>query len=394
MPKSNRFFQSACPESSANSPAPLHRVSSHMLSRLISESSAEIIKESKSRLGRGAQGDVYLIKVKLPGEEQRWCVLKSMSDVSQAKETAINLALTEGDESSIDHNIVKIISNFKDELNEYALFPLCDTTLDRQIKTLERLQESNPESFQIIIIRLMLDLLKAVDYMHRNHVVHRDIKPENIGFHLGHWCLFDLGCSTKKDSIEPLKGTFYFSHPAGMVENSESARGYNDIYALGQTLELLLDPRAQMFYQEFFIKKPLQYLMVKGEEYSQAMANPSSSHPLSFQEQFRSLDKKDINRVLKFLTHSMTSIHPETIPDASNLIACFSELEMHLKEIIGGVRLETMYEEYKALIASAMCPEPLDTKKFIWAHTTTEIRKEPETALLIVDEENAPQKGL
>jgi len=48
-------------------------------------------------------------------------------------------------------------------------------------KTLLEVLESNPEGISIELVKKMIQqMLKALDFIHKNDIVHRDIKPENI----------------------------------------------------------------------------------------------------------------------------------------------------------------------------------------------------------------------
>lgn len=48
-------------------------------------------------------------------------------------------------------------------------------------KTLLEILEENPKGIEINKVRkLILQILKAIDYCHKNEIIHRDIKPENI----------------------------------------------------------------------------------------------------------------------------------------------------------------------------------------------------------------------
>lgn len=348
MLRSAGFFQS--PDSPQRKTT-LPRVSSQMLSKLLVENHAEIDQDSRRDLGRGAQGSTFLVRVKLPNNDFLWCVLKTMGHESQRKEVAINKQLTANDESTITHNIVKLLGETQLGQNNCALFSRCEMTLDRQISTFHDLKRTDPELFQLLVVKLMLDLLHAIEYMHSQNFVHRDIKPDNIGFHRNHWCLYDFGCATVKDSNnEPVQGTFYFMHPAGFVKGVLSAKYFIDIYGLGQTIKLLLSSNVLDYYKEFFQKNPFRFLILKCQQYSATIAKPAPAEAMGLREKLGDLQTADGTESLKIIVSAMTNIRPETIPEPRCLIECLTELREVLLARLGQQAVAQLENQYSKMI--------------------------------------------
>lgn len=67
-------------------------------------------------------------------------------------------------------NIVKLYTHFEDQYHVFLLMEYIDGGMLMNYRKSE-------EKF---VSKAMMQVLRAVDYLHRNHIAHRDIKPENI----------------------------------------------------------------------------------------------------------------------------------------------------------------------------------------------------------------------
>lgn len=86
-------------------------------------------------------------------------------------------------------------------------------------------------------LRIMSDIVRALDYIHKNKVVHCDIKPDNILFrHDGSAVLTDFGIAKKLEkkttpASKIISGTPYYMSPEQF--QAKPLDGRSDIYSLG-----------------------------------------------------------------------------------------------------------------------------------------------------------------
>ncbi len=97
-----------------------------------------------------------------------------------------------------------------------------------------------------MVVRVGIDIARALEFLHERHYVHRDVKPDNILLHpSGIAKLADLGLAKRLNddsqltSVHQGVGTSYYM-PYEQAVNANLVDGRSDLFALGATLYHLL----------------------------------------------------------------------------------------------------------------------------------------------------------
>lgn len=122
------------------------------------------------------------------------------------------------------------------------------------VKALENAELSEGE-----VIKLGVDLCRALESCQKYNIIHRDIKPENIFIsELGEYKLGDFGIARtqeKTTSAMSRKGTCTYMAPE--IYNGQSYGKSVDIYSIGLVMYRLLNKNRAPFFPEF--PKPISY---------------------------------------------------------------------------------------------------------------------------------------
>ena len=128
---------------------------------------------SKEKLiGKGAYGEVYLVKHNITGTIRAMKVIAKNNEEEQLTDeeilNEINIL------KKIDHpNIVKILEFYSNKSKYYLILEFCEGG-----NLYEFLDENKLSEFQVIYI--MFQILSAMNYCHNMNILHRDLKPDNI----------------------------------------------------------------------------------------------------------------------------------------------------------------------------------------------------------------------
>lgn len=188
----------------------------------------------ENEIGRGSFGCVYKAYDKI--NRQYVCIkqvqIKNTSQARFNKEIDIH--------SSLNHpNIVKFLGTFSDDEYISIVMEFCP---NGSLYDSEKYR--NHKSFDIDEARLiMIDLGKAIQYMHNKAFIHHDIKPGNMLFDKNnHIKLCDFGLSTSLKDINPTKkdmaGTLHYIAPEVLKQRAVSRAC--DIWSFGVVLYTLL----------------------------------------------------------------------------------------------------------------------------------------------------------
>merc|ERR1719436_2009524 len=141
----------------------------------------------------------------------------------------------------MDHpNIIKLIETFVDHRNIYLVMELCTGG-----ELFDRIIESGHFT-EVQAAILMQQIVRAIYYMHENHVCHRDLKPENFLFmtketiekNLLKIIDFGLSCKFEPNQILSTKaGTPYYVAPQVLAGKYDHL---SDLWSCGVIMYVLL----------------------------------------------------------------------------------------------------------------------------------------------------------
>lgn len=181
--------------------------------------------ELQNKLGEGGAGEVYRALDRLSG---RVVALKHLR-LGVNEGDNYNLRTTFAKEfqtlASLRHpHIISVLDyGFDKDRRPYFTMPL----IEKPSTILEAAREHHHDGK----IRLLLQLLQALAYLHRRGILHRDLKPSNVMVEGKHWVrVLDFGLAGDK-AEDAVSGTI--THIAPEVLLGEAATPATDLYAVG-----------------------------------------------------------------------------------------------------------------------------------------------------------------
>jgi len=190
----------------------------------------------KKKLGEGSYGSVCKAKSKHTGS------IRAVKTISKAMMKNIERFKQEiAIMKMMDHpNIIKLFESFEDHRNIYLVMELATGG-----ELFDRIIESGHFT-EVQAAVLMQQIVRAIYYMHENHVCHRDLKPENFLFmskaaiEKNLLKIIDFGLSCKFETGKMLStkaGTPYYVAPQVLAGKYDQL---SDLWSVGVIMYVML----------------------------------------------------------------------------------------------------------------------------------------------------------
>ena len=185
-------------------------------------------------IGRGGMGVVYRATDRLTKQpvalKQVTAHIDELSAVSTGNRADFRLALAQEFKvlSSLRHpNIISVLDyGFNREQ-----FPYFTMQLLAETRTVLQASQDQPQTKQI---ELIVQVLQALDYLHRRGIIHRDLKPDNVLVANGQLKVLDFGLALTRgyeNEEDRVVGTLGYMAPE--VLQGRAASVASDLYAVG-----------------------------------------------------------------------------------------------------------------------------------------------------------------
>lgn len=184
--------------------------------------------EILGEIGSGGMGYVLRARDRLTGEDvalKRVNMKNSALVDSHSDELRLALAREFQATAALRHpQIVRVLDyGFDSDRQPFLVMELLEKPLD----ILRASVNKSPNEK----LKLLVQALHAIHYLHRRGVLHRDIKPANILVTGGNVKLVDFGLATAKTQATDFAGTFGYIAPELILGSSPSES--SDLYAIG-----------------------------------------------------------------------------------------------------------------------------------------------------------------
>lgn len=215
---------------------------------------------SDAPLGSGAMGTVYFGRAYR--DRYQMVAIKRVVDKYAEIPSIRKRAKYEGSLAFCHRNLIEMLGYCEDESEHGPIYIISKLVPGVSLKEhVETNLRHAPNSFQKIV-RCLLPVFDALEYLHRKGIVHLDVKPSNIMVENGsNIRLMDLGIASASAEIYSDKGgvlgTPGFAAPEQYVEPGQHELKVNettDIYGLGATLYDLLSGEKPYANQEEKLK--------------------------------------------------------------------------------------------------------------------------------------------
>jgi len=192
--------------------------------------------QDKKKLGEGSYGSVCKAKNKASG------AMRAIKTISKAQMKNVDRFKQEiAIMKMMDHpNIIKLYESFEDHRNIYLVMEL---SMGGEL--FDRIIESGHFT-EVQAAILMQQIIRALYYMHENHVCHRDLKPENFLFmtkepiekNLIKIIDFGLSCKFEAGKVLTTKaGTPYYVAPQVLAGKYDQL---SDMWSVGVIMYVML----------------------------------------------------------------------------------------------------------------------------------------------------------
>lgn len=184
------------------------------------------------KLGKGSFGNVYIAKRRKDKSGKRYAIKKSLIDSRRRAQT---ICREIGNLRNSDHvNVVQFMGSYYHKDIAWIIMEYLDAGTLRDLRSCTLLKEAH-------IAYIVREILKGLDYMHREGTMHRDLKGENILLSSqGDVKIADLGLAVPaQEDQKRIAGSKYWMAPEMIL-----AAGYGpkaDLYSLGCTAYELAD---------------------------------------------------------------------------------------------------------------------------------------------------------
>ncbi len=343
-------------EKQASQKATLTRSSSADIGEMLANGSAVKDYSNKTLIGEGAQAKVHLVKVDFKENGKpttRLVVEKTLSQ--RFPNNFIQKGLTEKFNTSSESNIIKVMQTTKNAYDQDVItMAYCKTSLDSEIKDIQSLKVSDLKQHHAMVITSMIGIISGVMLTHKENIVHRDLNPNNIMRHdSGECCLMDYGIAKplaselEKDPI----GTTYFIHPACGDLEGLSTHVFNDIYAIGKILELLINPKLN------WREDSLVDYVNRGDEYS-SLSSSFSKVPKDKIILIDKIEAMSIDESLNEIIRQMTILDQTRQPDLDVVRASLEALK---DRVLSSLAEEFIFKEKRLQMQKKITETMLDS---------------------------------
>ncbi len=167
-------------------------------------------------IGGGADAHVYLVHENNTGE--KIAVKRFLLESKDEFDNEVRYLNMFRDSNFI----VQIYSSYEDDKYAYITMELCETSVSKYLRKLEK---DNTPIDTFLAKRIIHNMFAGLDIIHEHNIIHGDIKPGNLLFANNTVKIIDFCTAIHEDEVTPkLFGTFLYTAPEILIVSPYNTR--------------------------------------------------------------------------------------------------------------------------------------------------------------------------